>query len=171
MTSQANFLQSLGWAVLNSLWQLALLWVIYQVITGVFRNARSSFKTLLASSLLISGFGWFIYTFIAAYTNQAVDTVMSAAIVNTEGNQLVNEWLQQTLPLASVLYLVLLILPLLHFIRNYRYVQVIRRFGLTKINVDWRMFVSKVAAQMDIKNKVQIWVSEFVSSPVTIGFS
>ncbi len=34
MTGQTNFLQSLGWAVLNSLWQMALLWVAYQVITG-----------------------------------------------------------------------------------------------------------------------------------------
>ena len=38
------------------------------------------------------------------------------------------------------------------------------------MNVEWRMFVGKVAEQMDICRKVQIWVSEFVSSPVTIGF-
>lgn len=170
MTGQANFLHSLGWAVLNSLWQLALLWVIYQVITGISRTAKSSFKTSLASSLLIGGFAWFIYTFISAYANHAADSVIVAAFVNSEGKQEVYEWLRQTLPVASVLYLALLILPLLHFIRNYRYVQVIRRYGLTKINVDWRMFVSKVAAQMDIKKKVQIWISEFVSSPVTIGF-
>ncbi len=170
MTGQANFLQSLGWAVLNSLWQLALLWIIYQVVTGIFRNAKSSFKTSLASSLLISGFAWFIYTFITAYSNEAAETVISAAFVNAEGNPGVNKWLRQTLPIASVLYLILLLLPLLHFIRNYRYVQVIRRYGLTKINVDWRMFVNKVAAQMGITKKVQIWVSEFVTSPVTIGF-
>ena len=170
MTGQANFLQSLGWAVLNSLWQLALLWVIYQVITSLFSKTTSSFKTSLASSLVIGGFGWFIYTFISAYTNHAADTVISAAFVSREGNQQVNEWLQQALPVASVTYLLLLVLPLLHYIRNYRYVQVIRRYGLTKINVDWRMFISKVAGQMNIKKKVQIWVSEFVSSPVTIGY-
>lgn len=170
MTGQANFLQSLGWAVLNSLWQLALLWVIYQIVTGIFKTSTSSFKTSLASSLVIGGFGWFIYTFISAYANHAADAVISAAFVSREGNQQVTEWLQQTLPVASIAYLLLLILPLLHFIRNYRYVQVIRRYGLTKITVDWRMFINKVAAQMNIKKKVQIWVSEFVSSPVTIGF-
>jgi bla regulator protein blaR1 len=170
MTGQANFLYSLGWAVLNSLWQLALLWVIYQVITGVFRNIKSSAKSSLASSLLIVGFCWFLYTFFSAYNTNAVVTVLSSAVVNAEGNPQLNKWLQQTLPAACVLYLVLLVLPLLHFVRNYRYVQVIRKFGISKMNVEWRMFVRKVAAQMDIREKVQIWVSEFVSSPVTIGF-
>ncbi len=170
MTGQTNLLHSLGWAVLNSLWQLALLWVIYQVITGIFRNIKSSAKSSLASSLLIGGFGWFLYTCFSAFTIDATEAVLSSALVNAEGNQQLNEWLQQTLPAASVLYLVLLVLPLLHFVRNYRYVQVIRKYGISKINVEWRMFVSKVAAQMDIKKKVQIWVSEFVSSPVTIGF-
>ena len=170
MTGQANFLQSLGWAVLNSLWQLALLWVIYQVITGVFRNVKFSHKSSLASSLLIGGFAWFIYTFLSAYTNHSSDAVLSSAFVRADGNQQLNEWLQQTLPVASVLYLVLLILPLLHFVRNYRYVQVIRKYGLTKMDVEWRMFVGKIASQMDIKKQVRIWVSEFVSSPVTIGF-
>lgn len=170
MTGQANFLQSLGWAVLNSLWQLALLWVVYQIVSSIFRTTKSSFRSSLASSLLIAGFVWFIYTFFSAYVNPAEKTVISSAFINADANEQVNVWLQQTLPVASVFYLVILLLPLLHFIRNYRYVQVIRRYGLTKMNVEWRMFVSKVSAQMNIKQTVRIWVSEFVSSPVTIGF-
>jgi hypothetical protein len=42
--NQSNFLQALGWAVLNSLWQMALLWVVYQLITAVFKTVRSSQK-------------------------------------------------------------------------------------------------------------------------------
>ncbi len=171
MTGHTNFLQSLGWAILNSLWQLALLWVIYQIISSIFSKVKSSIKSALAFSLLITGFTSFIYTFLAVYTDQETDSiVLSFALVTTDGNQQLNEWLQQTLPLASILYLVLLLLPVLQFVRNYRYVQVIRKFGLTKMNVEWRMFVKKVAIQMNIKKTVKIWVSGFVSSPVTIGF-
>ena len=170
MTGQANFLQSLGWAVLNSLWQLALLWIIYQFITGIFRTAKSSFKSSLASSLLTGGFAWFIYTFLSALTDNSNPLIISPSSANAESNAELNSWLQETLPVACVLYLVLLIFPLLQFVRNYRYVQVIRKYGLTKMKVEWRMFVSRIAAQMNIQKKVQIWVSEFVSSPVTIGF-
>lgn len=105
MTGQANFLQSLGWAVLNSLWQLSLLWVIYQIIAVIFKAATSSFKSSLASSLLISGFAWFIYTLFSSYSSQSNKIVISSALVNANGNEQVNEWLQQTLPIASIIYL------------------------------------------------------------------
>jgi bla regulator protein blaR1 len=168
---QTNFLQSLGWAILNSLWQLAALWVIYQLVTGIFKKTSSSVKSRLASTLLISGFAWFLYTFISVYfKNSALEGINSSVFVNPAANETVNSWLKTTLPVASIIYLVLLVFPVLHFIRNYRYVQVIRKYGLSKIDVSWRMFVTKVASHMNIKKKVQIWVSEFVSSPVTIGF-
>jgi bla regulator protein blaR1 len=168
---QSNFLQALGWAVLNSLWQLALLWVIYQVVMGVFRGARPSQKSTLASGLLITGFAWFVYTFISIYSNTSShNDAMAAGLVSIEGNEQLNNWLYKTLPIASIVYLVLLIFPLLHFIRNYRFVQVIRQYGLSKADVEWRMFVKRVAAQMGIRKPVHIWVSELVTSPVTIGY-
>lgn len=168
---QASFLQSLGWAVLNSLWQLALLWVIYQVVTGINRKQRSSARATLASSFLIGGFAWFLFTFFSALGNPSVETAIgSSPLVNAEANPAFNSWLQQTLPIASIIYLVLLVFPILHFTRNYRYVQVIRKYGLTKMEVNWRIFVERIAGQMGIRRRVKIWVSELVSSPVTIGF-
>ena len=168
---QANFLQSLGWAVLNSLWQLALLWVLYQAITGLFRKLKPSEKSSLATLLLVSGFAWFLYTFIDTLMgNGAAEVVAGSVLVNAELNPELNNWFLRTLPFASVAYLVLLVFPLLHFIRNYRYVQVIRKFGLEKIDVKWRIFVNEIAARMGIRKKVRVWVSELVSSPVTIGF-
>src|SRR5689334_17560184 len=126
---QANFLQSLGWAIINSLWQLALLWVLYQLIISVLKSARPAAKSTLAASMLMTGFAWFIYTFFLAYssgnTNGTVLTITS--------NQTANNWIQRSLPYASIIYLVLLIFPLLRFTRNYRYVQVIRRYGLGKM--------------------------------------
>ncbi len=168
---QSNFLQSLGWTVLNSLWQMALLWVIYQFITAVFRTAKSSFRCLLASILPMTGFAWFIFTFISVFSSQADNTrfILPASVIPVTNFQFGN-WLQNTLPVASVVYLVLLLLPAAHFIRNYRYVKIIRQSGLTKIDVHWRIFIKNVAGQIGIKKPVHIWISEFVSSPVTIGY-
>ncbi|MBK8952873.1 MAG: M56 family metallopeptidase [Chitinophagaceae bacterium] len=78
--------------------------------------------------------------------------------------------MQKVLPYSSAIYLVLLIIPVLQFIKNYRYVQVIRQHGISRPDAIWRVFVQKVAAQMNIKKRVQVFVSAFVHSPVTIGF-
>ena len=167
---QSNFLQALGWAVLNSLWQMALLWVVYQLVTAIFRTAKSSQKSSLATILLFAGFAWFVFTFFVILADTSSAHTGYSAFILVNGNQEVNNWLYTMLPVASLVYLVLLILPLLNFIRNYRYVQAIRQYGISKADVKWRMFVQKVAAQMGIAKSVHIWMSECVTSPLTIGY-
>lgn len=165
----ANFLQSLGWAAVNSLWQMALLWIVFQLLITVFK-VNPSYRSGIASTLLIVGFGWFIYTFVTTFNTAADITAFSYGLLNVNGDQQVNNLFLQFLPAASIVYLSLLIFPILRFIRNYRYVQIIRRYGLSKINIDSKLFVKTTASLLGIKRKVQVWVSELVSSPVTIGF-
>jgi len=169
ISNHANFLQSLGWAALNSLWQIAFLWIIFQLLVTVFK-VKPSFKSGIASTLLFAGFGWFIYTFATTFNTSSNIVTFSSGFLNVNGYQQVNDWFLQFLPIASIIYLSLLIFPILRFIRNYRYVQIISRYGLSKINIDSKLFVKRTASLLGIKRKVQVWVSELVSSPVTIGF-
>ncbi|HYC40727.1 MAG TPA: M56 family metallopeptidase [Chitinophagaceae bacterium] len=162
--NHTNFLESLGWAVLNSLWQMALLWILFQLIVSV-HFFRASVKVSLATFFLVSGFCWFIIT-LWTYRGNWVSTVLT----HSAGNEQVYSGLRTILPTASVAYLALLVLPVARFIRNYRYVRLIRTQGLGKIDVAWRLFVQKISAHMGIRKKVAIWISSLVSSPVTVGF-
>lgn len=167
MTNQTSFLQITGWALLHSLWQMALLWILYQLVTGVFKT-KAAFKASLASGFLIGGFGWFVYTVISLYLDgNAGESLLPSFAA---GNYTAGIFLQQFIKASAIVYLVLLLLPVSHFIKNYRYVSVIRKYGLSKPSAEWRLFVKKVSAQMDIRKTVHIWISEFVSSPVTVGF-
>jgi hypothetical protein len=74
------------------------------------------------------------------------------------------------LPYASVAYLIILIAPVWQFIRNYRFVQMIRKTGIKKMDVAWRMYVKRTSVAMGIARDVKIWLSEWVTSPVTIGY-
>jgi beta-lactamase regulating signal transducer with metallopeptidase domain len=169
--SQSNFLLALGWAVLNSLWQMALLWVLYQLITGIFKKLNPSQKSAIATALLFTGFTWFCFSFISLMTGTHLsEAVAYQGVININDNPELDSWLQKTLPLASVAYIILLVLPVLNFLRNYRYVQTIRRYGLSRADVQARLFVQKMAGQMGIKKPVYLWLSELVTSPVTIGY-
>ncbi len=168
---ETGFLPSLGWAILNSFWQLAFLWVIYQLLTTLWVFAKPASKSILASLFLIIGFTWFLVTFFSQYLSSTSDpSFILFSLTGVATDIEVNKLVIKILPVASVCYLLLLLFPVLHFIRNYRYVQVIRRHGLSKINVDWRLYIKNVAASMGITKKVSIWISEFVTSPVTVGF-
>lgn len=98
--NQANFLQSLGWAIINSLWQLALLWLVYQLITSLFSKWGAASRSRLAAVLLISGFGWFIYTFFTTLGNE--DSVITYFSFSAAESLAVNDWLGRILPAASV---------------------------------------------------------------------
>lgn len=169
--TQSNFLQALGWAVLNSLWQMALLWVVYQVATGVLQVRKPAHKSNLASLLLFTGFAWFVYTFVIILTaNSEAGSLVSSGFISVDGNIALNNWLERTLPMASVAYLLLLIVPVGRFIRNYRFVNAVRTTGLSRADVQWRIFARNISARMGIRKPVQVWLSEVVHSPVTIGY-
>lgn len=167
--NQLTFLQSLGWALINSLWQMALLWAIYQLVIISFKKLRAAHKTSLAILFTFTGFAWFIYTLIASFISKSgsINTLYSSGVIDDNSW---NYFIVNFLPYAAVVYLLILIAPLWQFIRNYRFVQFIRTCGLKKIDVDWRMYVKRTAAAMGIIREVKIWLSEWVTSPVTIGY-
>lgn len=169
--SQSAFLQALGWAVLNSLWQLAAAWVLFQLLTGLGVVKKSSSRSTLATALLLTGFACFIASFIQLlWTNGQSQPVMPLLYTTSYSHTGIFTWIQEAMPIASLLYLAVLIFPMLNFIRNYRYVQTIRKYALKKADVQWRLFVQKLSAQMGIRRQVQLWMSDFVKSPVTIGY-
>jgi len=167
----SDFLQALGWAVLNSLWQIALLWIVYNVLLSLSRSMPSSHKSKLAAVLLMIGFVWFVFTFISIFINKENShSLVAMSVLSANVNQQLNSWLENILPFASLSYIFLLVIPVFRFVRNYRYVQALRNTDLNKIPVEWRMFIKKVAEQVGISKPVKIWISGIITSPVTIGY-
>ena len=167
--SQLNILQSLGWALVNSLWQMALLWIIYKLILSFSSQIKHGKKTTLATFFIIVGFGWFLFTFISTLFFTAPGDLYNnwIGLIN-ENSQTV--YLGKILSIGTAVYLVLLVFPVWNFIRNYHYVQEIRTKGLSKISAEWKIFMRNTAENLGIIRKVQIWISDLVQSPVTIGF-
>ena len=168
--SQLNFLQSLGWALVNSLWQMALLWIIYKFILSFAVYLKAGNKTTLATFLIMCGFVWFLFTFISTLFFK-----VPGDLYNNKWIGLINEnsqtlYLGKILSAGTAVYLILLVFPVSKFIRNYHYVKRIRNKGLSKISASWKIFVSHAAENLGILKKVQIWISDLVQSPVTIGF-
>ena len=167
--NQVNFLQSLGWSLINSLWQMAFLWVVYQSITASFHKIKPAHKTSLATLLTFSGFAWFVYTFITSLVSET-NSITSFYNTGLISNDNWKYFASKVLPYASLIYLVVLVAPVWQFIRNYRFVQMIRKTGIKKIDVAWRMYVKRTSVAMGISRDVKIWLSELVTSPVTIGY-
>lgn len=163
--SQSAFLQSLGWATLNSFWQFGLLWCVFLLVNQLFRLSSHK-KYILAVSAIGSGFAWFLITFIFFYSNGKAENF---ALVEWKIND-TNETLDIVLSAASIAYLSLLSIPTYKLIQNWRYVFRLKKTGLQKSAYTYRLFVKRIGQHLGIKKPVQLYLSELVQSPLTIGF-
>jgi Zn-dependent protease with chaperone function len=181
------FLQALGWVIAGSLWQMALLWVIYQLCFLAWRNARASVRTGAATVLLFTGFCWFISSTVRHYWE--LDSMGSGADVAgsskaayhfapfiIHGHALIDyvnaalAWAEPYLPYLSSAYLLVLAFLLIRVGKAYRHVQAVRTEGLSKIDAHWRIYVQQMAARIGIHRKVKVWLSEKIDIPATVGY-
>ena len=114
---------------------------------------------------MLIGFAWFVSTFVFYYLNHSSSYAFFENTV-VHSNRLLNILLLS----ASVTYLVLLIFPAVRLFRNWRFVQVIKKEGQQKAQLEYRLFVQKVAFLLGITKKVKLAVSSLVTSPVTVGY-
>lgn len=162
--TQSQFLQALGWATLNSFWQMALLWGIFAALNHVFKLSASR-KYEAAVIALLGGAGWAISTFVFYYQNHSSTY---AFFQNTIANS--NSLLHVCLFAASLTYLLLLVFPTIKLYQNWRFVQTIKNTAHCKAKFEYRLFVQKVSFLLGVTRKIKIVVSSLVQSPVTVGY-
>lgn len=179
---QSSFLQALGYAIAHSIWQTAIVWLLYVCITGLISmSAAARYRMgIIAQSM---GFIWFLFTFRFYYQqyHAAWQPLQNTAVpelqpVIPQGSSYLSgiiQWMlkgELLLPYISMAYLLLISVLCFRWFMGYRKTQQIRYLGLQKMPAEWRLFVQRIATQLDIRKPVQVFLSEQVSTPLTIGF-
>jgi bla regulator protein BlaR1 len=177
---QSVFLQSLGYAIAHSIWQTGLVWLLYISITGLVPMG-AAVKYRLGVAVQSIGFVWFLFTLQFYYQQyhqswQPVNAAENLQPITTTGTGTLSgvlQWMlkgERLLPYISMAYLLLMIFLCVRWFMGYRQTQLIRFQGLHKMPAEWRLFVQKIAAQLNIKKPVQVFLSEQIGTPLTIGF-
>ena len=161
----AFFLQSFGWALANSFWQAAILWLIYQAITGSNKKFSALVKYHLSLALLFLSFIWFVFTLLQSYQ------LLSDTTTSFTKNWLVKfQLLNAALPSLAITYFAVLAFYVAKFFHQYFKLRFISSKGLLKPPVDIRIFTSSTALHLGIKKKVAVWLSAHVDVPSVTGF-
>lgn len=176
----SEFLQALGSAILNSLWQGFIIWIIYETINISYKNASSAFKNKLSTFLIFISFGWFLSSFITGlYTDENLSSITlspgSIALAESFKEpafsiQSILSYAAGSLPYLSVSYIFLLVFLTFKLFSSYRYVYFIANRCLVSPPFELQHFASNVAGQLDITKKISVWISNHIDVPATIGF-
>src|SRR6478672_5441616 len=167
---QSAFLQALGYAIANSLWQVALLWLIVVLINNFGRLSPSK-KYFVGVIAEFAAFIWFLCTLQFYYSRcrEALSEISSSAPISTNPTSLLEPTVnnfssavlyvtvkgEQLLPYLSIAYLCMLFFLVIRLSRTFYLTQKIRNEGLQKPDIELRLFVKRTAAYLGIKKKVK----------------
>lgn len=174
LLSQSAFLNALGWSLISSLWQFAVLWLLYTMLTASGKKFEARTRHSLGLLTLLAGNAWFIITFISNYFK----ALESPTVLYLSGNEVLAATglakfaatFEPVLPYLSFLYLVAVLVLLARFYAQYRFTRKIAHTGLYKVGPQLRAFVKQVSTQLGIKKNISTWLSDKIDTPLTIGF-
>src|SRR5688572_17563018 len=113
LINQSAFLKALGWSLLDSLWQMGLMWLVYVCLTANGRKFQARQRHTIALLSLMGGSLWFLLTLVIHFYNAVaapkVITVFLSAkeLIETEPTMLASlaSSLEPMLPYLSVAYI------------------------------------------------------------------
>ncbi|RYF94721.1 MAG: M56 family metallopeptidase, partial [Chitinophagaceae bacterium] len=163
---QSAFLRALGWSLIDSLWQMGLVWLIYLAITRNGRRYTANFRHNLALLSLAGGACWFIFTLV--FNTFSGRTGLAAGFSGLLGK--LPGTLDLVLPWLSLAYLVVIFILVIRLDKQLSYTKTLSTQGLRKAHPEIRVFLQHLAAQMGLKKEIKVWISELVETPLTVGF-
>ena len=176
LLTQSPLLKALGWALFDSLWQMALLWLLYSLLIFVFSRLTAGVRHGLALMLVSLGAFWSGATFIAAWCRPQQDHWTSGSWLNLlpatqQGRlwQISRFFTDVILVDGSSVYLLVLGGLLIRYLYQYRQSRQLTRDGLSKLPSELRVFVSATSSRMCIRPAVSAWLSSKVDVPLTLG--
>jgi Zn-dependent protease with chaperone function len=169
-------LKALGWALFNSLWQMAALWLLYCLLMAIFHKTPSRTRHHLALLFLGIGTSWSGVTFGTAVLFPA--NPVSFWLPALSPAQAAPGWFWQNsrtfidpiLSGGSTLYLLILSGLLIRYSRYYWQSTKLTLKGLSPMPPEFRVFVSSTALQLGIRTPVKAWLSSLIDVPLTLGF-
>jgi beta-lactamase regulating signal transducer with metallopeptidase domain len=172
------WLKALGMALASNLWQAALIWVVYILITGRRSRFSAAVKHTLATIGLAMGTCWFIYSLVVNILTRGESMVgygwLSFSLISFNGFSSsvysIKYFVNACLPYLSFAYLITLFFMSMRYVRYFQYSKKLRSSGLQKMKPELRLFVGSIGRRLGIHKKVAVWLSSVVESPMTIGF-
>src|SRR5690349_20698812 len=142
--NQSAFLKALGWSLLDSLWQMGLMWLVYVCLTANGKKFQARQRHTIALLSLTGGTLWFLVTLIVNFYKAAAAPEIVTVYLSA-GEQLSKQPLiariaafcEPGLPYLSVAYLAVACFLFLRFYGHYYRTRQLYTTGIQKAHPEW----------------------------------
>jgi beta-lactamase regulating signal transducer with metallopeptidase domain len=163
---QSAFLKALGWALLDSLWQMGVVWLLYLLVTRKGKNFTANQRHNFALCSLTAGSAWLLISFlINVFAGRPRLLSTTPFFLGAAQGRL-----EPLLPLISTGYLVVALCLIGRLYQQVAYTRKLSTEGLKRADPEIRVFLQRLAGEMGITKPVRVWISRLVETPLTVGF-
>ena len=157
-------------AMLHSLWQAALLLLLYIIVDSFTHKnnaplAKRNFLYIAVAAQLIL----FLCTFSIYFSGTVASGTFAGAVQAITG-ALGENTIKIITPWIFSIYIFIIAGKLLKAVYNWHQFKTQFRLGLQKPAVELKLFTELKAYHFGIKRKVKLWLSNSVQTPVTFGY-
>ena len=160
MPSYVGFLTALTWSLLDSIWQMAIIWTAYYILTNGNKQISAAGKHNLAFMFVSMGTGWFVYSFVHLL-EQPVSPIVAGFIP-------VPVSVKNYIPLLSLVYFLILSIRFIQYcVQCFRQ----RKIDTGKAVSDvLENFANRYGRLIGISRRVQVFLSDLTDTAQTSGF-
>lgn len=185
------FTQSVGWTILHSLWQGALLALVLALLLIVMKKNSASMRYFVASATLFVLFALAVLTFFSLLKRTSTEAGISPEeifiTINVDeeketsfwagiqsnvnaGLSTIQEYFNRHLPLIVLTWLCGVVILLLRFLGGIAYLQRLKHYRTQAVPAFWQATLNELASKIKVQRAVKLIESAMVQVPTVIGF-
>ncbi len=165
-----QFTYSFCMAMLHSLWQAALLMLLYIIVDNLtHKNSaplakRNFLYATITAQLILFSSTFLLYFFSSTSFGNLSNTIQNITrSLDSDSLKIITPWIFSLYIFIIAFKLIKAVYSWLHFKHQFK-------TGLQKPTVELKLFTELKAYQFGIKRKVKLWLSHSVQTPVTFGY-
>jgi bla regulator protein blaR1 len=180
-THYSSLMHALGWTLLNSVWQAAILFAMLLLALRFVPHRFSKFRYAISCGslalLVISSGVTFTFLYESSPTSSTIDVVQWSGITNNTEAQPIStsvidstiNWVQLHMQFVIAGWMAGAFIFALRLLSGWGYVARLRR-NASVIQADWQTRLAELMDQLGITNEVILAKSSEITVPMVVGF-
>ena len=164
-----QFAYSFAITMMHSIWQMALLLLMYYIATALFSKwpplAKRNLLLFVLGAQLLSSIASFYFVYSQPFSGYRENIQELLQVFSSS-----QSWLQEYASYIFAGYLLIVSWKISHSCIGWFTFSKRSNRNLVKASVDIRLFTKSKAYHFGISKKVQVWYSDHIHSPITYGF-
>jgi len=184
-----NFIHALGWTILHSFWQIAIVAIVLGLVLLSLKRSSSATRYFVASGAMFMVLLFAIITFYYEYSSikkskTVVQNVQMPKTTANENTKLVvadsaqksdfveksRVYFDKHLPLIVLIWQMGVLVLLLKLLGGLAYSQRLKNYRTKSLSDYWQNKLNKLANTLGIKRTINLMESAIIKAPVVIGY-